>query len=328
MSGKLIGFTDEEFKEKVNEVNQELVEDFLSQETLSDQTLKQYKSALYIFCTWVYNECKNKPIPELRPRDARKYQDWLIKQGLSSSAIKFKRSAVSSLCGFIELYYDREYPMFRNIYSKAIKNVPKARKKEKIPLTGEEVEKIISTLEKRGEWQKLAYVCFTYSTGCRREESRQLLAEVGNYEKYTNKNGEEKDYYVTHTIRCKGAGKVGKERKFKFDQRAKDAIKKWLEYRATLVDVDDCPYVFVTKRNGKYKQVSANTFNLWCQEFSEIIGGKAVHPHLFRSSRATIAVVEEGHDIESVKKLLGHNSVETTQIYVVRDDTEDDDDLF
>ena len=115
---KLIGFNEEEFREKVNPINQELVEDFLSQNHLSGQTLKQYKSALYIFCTWVHDNCKNKSIPELRPRDARKYQDWLIAKGLSPSAIKFKRSAVSSLCGFIEVYYDKEYDNFRNIYTK------------------------------------------------------------------------------------------------------------------------------------------------------------------------------------------------------------------
>lgn len=330
---KIPEVTDEFWDNEVNEENKELIEDFLSQEHLSKQTIKQYTSALKIFAKWVHENCRPKGeaiIPDLRPRDARKYQDWLIKQGLSPSAVKFKRSAVSSLCGFIELYYDREYPDFRNIYSKAIPNVPKASVKEKVPLTTKEINRIVSVLTKKQEWQKIAYIWFTYSTGCRREESRQLLTEVADYKvvERTDEEGNVRRYYVTHTIRAKGRGKEGKPRKFKFDEKAMNAIKKWLEYRAEQVDNDDCPYVFVSKTKDGYKQLSANTFNLWCKQFSEIIGGKPVHPHLFRSSRATNAVIDEGKDIKSVQKLLGHESSQTTEIYVVRDDSDDDDDLF
>ena len=325
---KLIGFNEEEFREKVNPINQELVEDFLSQNHLSGQTLKQYKSALYIFCTWVHDNCKNKSIPELRPRDARKYQDWLIAKGLSPSAIKFKRSAVSSLCGFIEVYYDKEYDNFRNIYTKAIPNVAKSAVKEKIPLTIKELKKLTKELEKREDWQKLAYVYFTYSTGCRREESRQLLKEVASYSKAEDKDGNQKSYYITHSIRAKGKGREGKVRKFTFDEKAKVAMENWVKFRDTQVEKDDCPYMFVSKGKDGYRQISANTFNLWCQEFSKILGGRPVHPHLFRSSRATNAVVDEGKSLSAVQKLLGHESSQTTEIYVVRNDEDDLDELY
>lgn len=325
---KIEEVTVEFWENEVNEENKELIEDFLSQQHLSPATLKQYESALKIFAKYVYDFCRNKVIAELRPRDARKYQDWLLSKGLSPNSVKFKRSAVSSLCGFIELYYDKEYPDFRNIYSKAIPNVPKTNVKEKEPLTTKEINKIVTVLTKRKEWQKIAYIWFIYSTGCRREESRQLLAEVATYERHKDKDGTEKGFYVTHTIRAKGRGKEGKPRKFKFDEKAMKAIKKWLEYRKEQVENDDCEYVFVSKTKDGYKQLSANTFNLWCDEFSEIIGGKPVYPHLFRSSRATNAILEEGKDIKSVQKLLGHESSQTTEIYVVRDDSDDDDDLF
>lgn len=329
---KIDEVTDEFWENEVNEVNKELIEDFLSQQHLSVQTIKQYTSALKIFAKWVHDNCRPKGeviIPDLRPRDARRYQDWLLKKGLSPSGVKFKRSAVSSLCGFIELYYDREYPNFRNIYSKAIPNVPKASVKEKVPLTTAEINKLVTVLTKRKEWQKIAYIWYTYSTGCRREEARQLLTEVANYDivEKEQEDGTVKRYYVTHTIRAKGRGREGKPRRFKFDEKAMKAIKRWLEYRKEQVENDDCPYVFVAKGKDGYRQVSANTFNLWCKDFSKIVG-KDVHPHLFRSSRATNAVIDEGKDIKSVQKLLGHESSETTEIYVVRDDSDDDDDLF
>ena len=39
-------------------------------------------------------------------------------------------------------------------------------------------------------------------------------------------------------------------------------------------------------------------------------------------------VVEEGMDIKLAQKLLGHESSETTEIYVIRDDTDELDDLY
>lgn len=328
MAKKIEEVTVEFWENDVNEDNKELIEDFLMQEHLSGQTLKQYASGLRIFAKWVHDFQKNKNITDLKPRDALKYQNWLINKGLSPSAIKFKRSTVSSLCGFIEVYYNDEHPLFRNIFTKAIPNVAKSAVKEKIPLTTKEIEKIIKVLTKEEDWQKLAYVHYTYITGCRREESRQLLKEVINYELLKNKDGTNKTFYATHNIRAKGRGKEGKVRKFAFDQKSMDAITKWIEIRNEIVKDDDCPYVFVSKSKDGYKQLSANTFNLWCDYFSKILGGKTVHPHLFRSSRATNAVIEEGKDIKSVQKLLGHESSQTTEIYVVRDDSDDLDDLF
>lgn len=325
---RLVGFTDEEFKNKVNPTNKELVSGFLEQSHLSDQTLKQYKSALYIFCKWIYEECDNKEITSLKPRDALRFQNFLINKGLSSSAIKLRRYAVSSLCGFIEVYYGDEYPNFRNIFTRAVPNVADSFVKEKEPLTVDEIDRLIKALSKKGDWQKIAYILFTYSTGCRREETRQLLVEVAEYDKHKDKDGNEKNFYITHIIRAKGRGKEGKNRRFAFDEKSMKAIKKWLEYRKTQIENDDCPYVFVSKYKGRYRQLSANTFNLWCKQFSKILGGRPVHPHLFRSSRATNAVVEEGKSIESVQKLLGHESSQTTEIYVIRDDSDDLDDLF
>jgi site-specific recombinase XerD len=332
MAQKKIEEVSKEFWEnEIDEENRMLIEEFLQQQHLSPATLKQYESGLKIFAKWVHDFCLpkgKKKIVELKPRDALKYQNWLISKGLSPNAIKFKRSSVSSLCGYIEVYYGDDYKDFRNIFTKAIPNVAKSAVKEKQPLTAKEIDKLIKELENREEWQKLAYVLFTYITGCRREEARQLLVEVSTYNKHKDKQGSEKAYYVTHSIRAKGKGREGKVRKFKFDEKAMEAIKKWIDYRASQVENDDCEFIFVSKSKDKYRQISANTFNLWCEEFSEILGGRPVHPHLFRSSRATIAVVEEGKDIKSVQKLLGHNSSQTTEIYVVRDDADLDDDLY
>ena len=316
---KLPDVTDQEWQD-CHEWNKKITKEFLEQGHLSPKTLNQYESALRIFFRWTKENCENKPLYDLKPRDALRYQNFLINRNLSSSAVKFKRSAVSSLCGYIELYYIDEYPLFRNIYNKKIPNPAKSFLHEKQPLSQDEYKLLISELKKKGKLQQVAYIEFTYSSGCRRAEVRQLLKEIINYETIKDKN-----YYLTHAVRCKGKGREGSVRKLQYDTTALQAIKAWLEFRGN----DDCPYVFATKGdNGKFQQVNETTFNKWCtQMFSKIVG-RRVHPHQFREQRATDLVVGEGKDIKTAQALLGHKDSSTTEIYVIRDSSDDLDGAF
>lgn len=322
---KLSPVTIQEWNE-VEDFNRQITDEFLEQQHLSPQTLSQYQSALKQFFKWVKDNCQNKSIIDLKPRDALRYQNFLMGRDLSSSAVKFKRSAVSSLCGYIELYYAEDYPLFRNIYNKKIPNPPKAPRHEKQPLTKEELELLIETLEKQKRWQMLCYVQLSYSTGARRGEVAQLLKEISAHDKVKDKKtGGYKNYYMTNEVRTKGRGREGKRRKLIFSEDAMNALKKWLEVRGE----DDCEYIFVKKtKNGETSQLAPDAFNYWCQEiFSEIVG-RRVHPHQLRSTRATHLVAYDGKDIKSAQSLLGHQSSETTEIYVVRDSDDDVDDAF
>ena len=258
----------------------------------------------------------------------------MVNRGCSSADCSNKRAAISSLNNYIMVYYEETYPVFFFFINKSIARPAKAFVHEKEPLTKEEFSNFISELEKMEEWQKIAYLKFCLETGCRRAESRQLLKELVDLSPTTKEKVVIKDdgtqetkqivYYTTHPIRCKGKGSVGKVRKMRFGQDTMDAFKKWLEVRGD----DDCPYMFATKYNGKINQVSETTFNGWANKTFEKIVGRRIHPHLFRESAATQLVVEDGKDISIAQKLLGHESSETTQIYVIRDDTEDLDELF
>ena len=304
--------------ESVNPENKKMMIRFLnSKKDKSDKTLKQYENALQIFFLWVYRECDNEFIVKMKKRDILDYQGWLIDQGLSAGSIKFKRSAISSLCKFIETYFDDEYPTFRNI----VKDVeaPEGEKvHQKEPLTLDELELLRKTLIESEKWQQLAYLEISYSTGGRREEIRQLKKEIVGYQ------ANDKGFYATHDVRAKGKGKTGKVRKLAFSQQAKEAIEKWLEVRGE----DDCEYIFVSKRNNEYQQINETSFNYWCSSLFTNIVGRRVHPHLLRSTRATHLVTVEKKDINSAKNLLGHVSSQTTEIYVVRDEEESLGDCF
>lgn len=327
---KLFGFTEEEYRENVGEQDQELIDDFLEQQThLSKQTLKQYKSSLMIFLKWNHESNKGKGLTKLKPRDALRFQNYMLKAGLSTSAIKLKRSTVSSFYGYLEVFWSDEYPDVRNIYSKAVPSVGNVKKNEKIPLTVDEIQKISDELEKNGEWQKLAYLWFSLGSGARRAEVLQLRTEVAEYEYAKDKDGNKKNYYLTHNIRCKGRGEEGKVRKLFLNDQAMKYIKKWVEYRKENYDFDNSEFVFVhiDKQKQEVRQLSAGTFNLWCEKFSDIIDGKKIFPHLLRATASTNHILD-GKDIKAVQQLLGHNSPETTQIYVLVDDDDDIDELF
>lgn len=324
--------TDEMWAE-VCEFNRNMVNEYLEDQTdLSIKTKIAYTSGLRIFFYWVKENLDNKKCIEIKKKEFVKYLNWLTNRGFSESGIKFKKSCVSAFCNYVMMMYEDEYPMFRSFVTSEMKVVKTGNVFDKEPLTPDEIIKLCDRLEEMGEWQKIAYVLFSYSTGCRRAEARQLLKEVITYpasEKeivYYDENGKEckgiSKSYQTHKIRCKGASIVGKVRKLKFDQKTMDALKKWLEIRGD----DECPYVFVTKTKDGYTQISESGFNNWCDLFTEIIG-RRVHPHMFRESRATNLVVYEHKSSKVAQKLLGHNDVSTTENhYIVNPNADDESD--
>lgn len=328
---KLEHITPEQWEE-VNSTNKAILEDFLTNSVeLSEKSKKAYESNLKIWFVWVKDNLGNKEQTKIKPLEYKKFQNWMVNRGCSSADVNNKRAAISSLNGYIEIYYGDEYPMFRNFINKSIKRPPTKVVREKIPLTKEEFKRLIEVLTERQEYQMLAYVLFTFETGCRREESRQLTKDVICSEpmlksrKRVDEHGDTIEevikIYHTKPIRCKGA----KIRKLAFGEDSMIALKQWVDHRGE----DDCPYMFVTKYGGVVKQVSETTFNSWFTNVISPIVGRSLHPHSLRASRATQAVVEDGKDVEAVRQLLGHEDQSTTlNFYIVRQDDENIDDLF
>lgn len=331
---KLAPISDAEWAD-VNEWNRFIMDDFLTNSTeLSPKSLKAYHSSLRIFFVWVKDNLHNKKLTDITSLEYKRYQNWLVNRECSSADVCNKRAAISSLNNYVEIYYQTEFPTFRNFINKSIKRPPSVFVHEKVPLTKAEFNALIEELERREDWQKIAYLKFTLETGCRRSESAQIMKDIVasiptvKRKIVTEDDGTERSVeivqYKTPTIRCKGKGKAGKQRKLIFGQETMDAFKKWLEVRGD----DDCPAMFIVKRNGEIHPATPNTFNSWASSTFTSIVGRRIHPHLFRESRATQAVVEEGKNIKAVQALLGHESSETTEIYVIRDDSDDVDELF
>lgn len=335
---KLKPITEEEWLQ-CNPLNRELYDDFFANNIeLSNATRTVYRSCLRIWINWIKNNCNNKDYTTIRSVDYKRFQNWLVSMGRSSSDISTKRSCISSFNDYIMVYYEDEYPTFRNFINASIKKPEKAFVNVKQPPTYEEILNMIERLktEKPHNYKEyIAYLAVTYDTGCRRAETAQLRKDIVDSTpiekviKVRDKDGNMVErtarFYKTGDIRCKGKGKTGKIRQFKISEWAISYVRDWLDERGE----DDCPFIFVKKYNGVVSPLSPTTFNEWGKTVFTPLLGRRFHPHCLREARATDIVVRQGKNIEVAQSLLGHNSSETTRIYVINNsEDEDSDELF
>ena len=117
----------EEILGKINEDNKQLMDDFIEYLVTTDhspKTLRVYKSNLNIIMCWLCERAKNKCFVDMTKRDLINMQNYMVRNGLSSSRINNLRSTMSSLSNYIETILDDEFPDFRNI----IGNIPPSPK--------------------------------------------------------------------------------------------------------------------------------------------------------------------------------------------------------
>jgi site-specific recombinase XerD len=313
--------TDEQWS-SINPFNREKVEEFLLESThLTNRSLSQYKSALRIFYFWVHSDLRDKNIYEIKKKDFMRFQNMLVRRGMSSSGIKLKRSAVSSMNRYLINFYedDDDFLTFRN-YVEGVPNPVLSKTYEKVVLSKEEIELICKTLEESKQHQELSAFMLLYTSGSRRSELIQVKKDVVTYEQVKDaKTGEDKGYYMTGNVRGKGKGELGEQYPLLFDDKVKDYMKKWMDVRGE----DDCEYLFVSNYNGKVSQISPSTVNYWFTEIFSDIVGRRVNPHITRSSRST-HILESGMDIKKAQQLLRHKDSSTTEkFYDLRQDKDD-----
>lgn len=133
-----------------------------------------------------------------------------------------------------------------------------------------------------------------YQTGMRKAELCGLMFE------YVNIEGNE----------LKVIGKGNKERFIPISGDLSDLLKSYLEIRKP--DIEHKAYLFINKKgkklNEKFVYVVVNKY------LSLVTTKEKRSPHILRHSFAT-HVLDNGAEISKVKKILGHSSLASTQVY-------------
>lgn len=110
-------------------------------------------------------------------------------------------------------------------------------------------------------------------------------------------------------------GKGSKQRVVMLAPRLVSLIRAWLDLRATLrVKHEARDYVFCDLIS--YDQVSRFTIARQVAKYGELAGIPChVHPHMLRHTFAT-HMLDGGADLCSIKALMGHESISTTERYI------------
>lgn len=319
---RLPDVTDEMYNQ-CNQETREMIQEFFDNKSqLSKDTKTQYKSALRQFAYWLHENCNDKPLYKIKKRDFSRFMSYLVNRGMSSSGLKFKKSAISSLCGYILDYIVddedfEEYSRFRN-FTTVFKIEALNYVYEKIPVSEEEYNKLKEALLDDENYEALAWVACAFNCGARRGGIRQFKVEC-------IKDGipEGKNYVFSNVVREKGKGSDGKRVKYMINKECIDYINLWLEHRGY-----EHEYIFTTNYGGEYHMISREWANDLCTNVLSDILGRRINPHLFKASAIT-NLLEHGKSMKTVSKYVAqHNSIETTsKFYDLRQD-EDIDDLF
>lgn len=186
----------------------------------------------------------------------------------------------------------------------------KIEKNKKEALTELEIEKLRAAAE--GEREKMI-IEVLLSTGCRVSELVQIMtSEIDGDRIIVNGKGE-KERYVYLNARAKFAME-------RYLEQRKDTNPYLLPHSVNVKDIkvrkrSDLKDWWKNPQNVSEGYSDKGTIECMMRKIAKKAGVERANPHKFRRTCATMAL-RRGMPIEQVSKMLGHESLETTQIYL------------
>jgi len=258
----------------------------------SQNTIMAYRRDIELFIR--FKEKENSQTAETKPYRIAEFYDFMKTEGLS---VRSQARVVSSLRTYFKFCEGRgmQCPELRELRPPKVKaSLPKA-------LTTLEFQKLLeasSIIDPVKNIRNQLTLLFLYGLGCRVSELISL-----------NIN----DFSATDRW-VKVMGKGRKERLIPLSETLYEMLEKYLSTsRPVLAEDHDTDNSLLLNDRGH--RPSRIDIWRWLASWSAKAGfAEPVHPHRFRHGCAT-ALLEGGADLRSIQMLLGHSSIQTTQIY-------------
>ena len=258
----------------------------------SKNTINAYERDIIAFSNFCKEEFDQKEITLIHYHQIRTWIVALVENKISNRSVNRKISSLKTFYSFLQKIHEIEInPLAKH---KALK----VQKKIQTPFDKEEVESVLSVLEEGKDFESVRdrlIVEMLYSTGMRRVE---LI------------NVKEKD--IDHTSKTiKVLGKRSKERYVTILPSVYKTLQEYLRQKRGIEEVD-LEVLLVTKKGVKiYETLVYRIINLY---FSRVSTKAKKSPHILRHAFAT-HLLNNGASLNSVKELLGHSSLASTQVY-------------
>lgn len=257
----------------------------------SVHTIKAYKRDLISFQNFCIESYQQEKISDINYSQIRSWIVDLVESKVSNRSVNRK---ISSLKSFYK--YLQKIKIIQNNPLSSHKAL-KTSKKIQVPFSIKEVNEVLSNIVTEDSFEstrnKLIVALF-YSTGMRRTELIQL--------KMNSINFSEKQLKVV--------GKRNKERLLPLLPSVLKSMHNYIKQR-DLIDTSE-DYLFLTSKGNKlYETLVYRIINNY---FSNVSSKLKKSPHILRHSFAS-HMLNEGADLNSVKELLGHSSLASTQVY-------------
>lgn len=271
-----------------------VIDDYLEflkyQKNYSDYTIMSYENDITEFFNYINSEGLN--YKNIEYSDIRFYLMYLKEKEDNNSSIDRKLSA---LRGFYK-YLVNEGIVHNNVFS--LVNGPKKSKKLPRYFDYNELEEMFlipDTNTALGQ-RDLLLLEMLYATGCRVGELVSIKVKDIDFNR--------------RTILIIGKG--NKERYLNYGEYCEDILKKYLKDGYLSLNINKSESLFLNKNGGVLTERGVRFI---LDKIIKQTGiNKNISPHMIRHSFAT-HLLNEGCDLLTVQKLLGHESIKATQIY-------------
>jgi integrase/recombinase XerC len=268
--------------------------DYLQKEKkYSSHTVNAYLNDITNFQLFNKNHFNQETIEDVNYSQIRSWIVELVDGGMSNVSVNRKVASLKALYKF--LLKTKQIQLNPLLKHKALKTA----KVLQIPFSEKEVAKVLGGMESPVGFEEVRnklIIDLFYTTGIRRTELIHLKISDIDVFKFS----------------IKVLGKRNKERILPILPIVRGQFSLYLKERSLVENEMDSDCFFITKKGLKLND--SFVYRLINSYFSRVTEKVKKSPHILRHSFAT-HLLNNGADLNSVKELLGHSSLASTQIY-------------